>query len=102
MKVSYFQTIDGNPIIGATHIEEESLRTTLEDFVGLAVWQCERRTMTVDSDENMGYQGEIAWNVGLLSVPVCLSDRNIYLDNLSKAMEVFMRRGVRKEFSRNS
>ena len=30
----YLQTVDGDPIGGATYVEEESLGTTLDDFVG--------------------------------------------------------------------
>ena len=40
----------------------------------------------------------MAWNVGLPVVLVGLSDRNIFSDDFSEAMDVFMRRGIREEF----
>ena len=88
MKVCYLQTIYGDPIVGATYIEEESLGTTLEDFVGPGIWRGERRTMTVGSDEDMGCPGEVAWNVGLPIILVGLSDRNTFSDDFSEAMDV--------------
>ena len=56
--------VDGDTIGGTTYIEEESLRTMSDDFVGPSIWQGERRTMTVGFDEDMGCRGQLAWNVG--------------------------------------
>ena len=94
--------VDGDPISCATYIKKESLRTTSDDFVGPGIWRGERRTMTVGSDEDVGCQGQLAWNVGRPGVSVCLPDRNIFPDNIPKAMDVFMRIGVREEFRWNN
>ena len=58
--------------------------------------------MTVGSDEDVGYRGEVAWNVGLPVVLVGLSERNIVCNNFSEAMGVLMRRGIREEFCWNN
>ena len=43
--------LSNRSIVGATYIEEESLRKMLEDFVGSGEWRGERRMITVGSDE---------------------------------------------------
>ena len=75
--------------------QKESLGTIVEEFVEPCIWQGERRTMTADSDEDAGCRGEVVWNVGLPVVLVGLSDRNIFSDDFSEAMDVLMRRGIR-------
>ena len=68
LKVCYLQMVDADPISGTTYIEEESLWTTSDDFVGPGIWQGERRTMTVSSDKEVGCRGQLSWNVGRLGV----------------------------------
>ena len=74
----------------------------LEDSVGLGIWRGERRTMAVGSDEDVGCRGEVVWNVGLQVVLVGLSGRNIFSEDFSEAMDIFMRRSVREEFCWNN
>ena len=58
--------------------------------------------MTVGSDKDVGCQREVEWNVGLPVVLVGLFDRNKFSKDISEAMDVFMRRGVREEFCWNN
>ena len=95
MKVCYLQTIYGDPNVGTTYIDTGGL-CRAQYMVG------ERRMMTVGSDEDLGRQGEVAWNVSLLVVLVGLFDRNIFSDDFSEATDVFMRRGIREEFCWNN
>ena len=57
-----------------------------DDVGGLewpGIWQGERRTMAVSSDEDMGCRGEVVCNVSLPVVFVCLPDKNIFSKDFS-------------------